>query len=101
MRLPLKLAYPTLPGDADEIRTTIALIRHAVAQKFPQGLPRVELRVWGKLEAALEEGLPELELSTTQWAFLRDAVHAAAWPVPWTKLVLTFLDALDEIERQA
>lgn len=101
MRLPLKLAYPALPGDADEIRTTVALIRHAVNQKYPQGLPRMELRLWGKIEDLFDTGESEIELTPSQWGFVYDAVQHANWPVPWTKLVIVFLDAMGLAEREA
>jgi len=100
MRFSLKLPYPTLPGDADEVRTTTALLRHAVTQKYPQGLPRVEVRAWAKIEDILDQGGPEVDLTPSQWTFLHDAVMAAAWPVPWSKLVVVFLDAIADAERE-
>jgi hypothetical protein len=101
MRLPLKIVYSRLPQDADEVKTTIALIRHAVTQRYPQGMPRVELRLWGKIEDQLDEPPAELELTTAQWNLIYEASQAAHWPVPWARLALTFLTALDEAERQA
>lgn len=101
MTLNLKLAYPTLPGDATERQTTAALIRHAVTSQYREGIPRLELRVWGKIEALLDGPDDTIDLSTSQWTFIRDAVNKATWPVPWTKMVLVFLDALEEAERAA
>jgi hypothetical protein len=99
MNFPLKIHYDPLPSDANEWQVTVALIRHAVTQKYPEGLPRTELRLWERVDRALESDTDHLELTTTQFTFLRDAIQAAKWPVPWTRLAVTFLDALEDIER--
>jgi hypothetical protein len=99
MDFPLKLAYDRLPADATEVQTTVALLRHAVTQKYPEGLPKTELRLWDRIDRALDTQADHVELTTAQFTFLRDAVHGARWPVPWARLATTFLDVLDEVER--
>jgi hypothetical protein len=99
MDFPLKLPYETLPTDATEIQVTVALIRHAVTQKYPDGLPRTELRLWDRMDRTLDTNVDHVELTTAQFTFLRDAIQAAKWPVQWTRLAVTFLDALEDVER--
>lgn len=99
MLLPLKLDYKTLPKDADEIQTTVALLRHAVNSKYPQGVPRTEVRLWANIEDQLDQGSVNVEVSLDQFKFLREAVHGANWPAPWSRLAVVLLDAMDERER--
>jgi hypothetical protein len=99
MDFPLKIAYDKLPADATEMQTTAALIRHAVTQKYPDGLPRTELRLWERIDHALDGDPPSIELTAAQFTFVRDAAQAAKWPVPWARLATTFLDHLDAFER--
>lgn len=99
MQLPLKLDYKTLPKDADAIQTTVALLRHAVNAKYPQGVPRSETRLWAKVEDALDEMPGSAEVTLDQFKFLREAVSGASWPAPWSRLAVTLLDAMDEMER--
>jgi hypothetical protein len=101
MVFPLKLAYDRVPADANEMQTTVAMIRHAVSQKYPDGLPRTELRLWARIDAAMDaEAPPEsLELTAAQFTFIRDCAQAAKWPVQWTRYAVTFLDALEAAER--
>jgi hypothetical protein len=101
VQLPLKLDYKTLPKDANEVQTTVALLRHAVNSKYPQGVPRSETRLWAKIEDALDEMPGSVEVNLDQWKFLRDAVSGASWPAPWARLAVTLLDAMDEAEREA
>jgi hypothetical protein len=97
--LPLELKYPTLPKDADARQTTVALIRHAVNAKYPAGVPRAETRLWAKIEDELDVATASVEVSLDQFKFLREAVSAAPWPAPWSRLAVTLLDAMDELER--
>ena len=99
MRLPLKLDYRTLPKDAGAEQTTVALLRHAVNAKYPQGMPRAETRLWAKIEDELDSNPASVELSLDQFKFLREAVSGATWPAPWSRLAVTLLDAMDEAER--
>jgi hypothetical protein len=99
MDFPLKIPYHPLPADANERQVTVALLRHAVTQKYPEGLPRTELRLWERVDRALDTEADHLELTTAQFTFIRDAIQAAKWPVQWTRLAVTFLDALEDIER--
>jgi hypothetical protein len=98
--LPLKLDYRTLPKDADEVQTTVALLRHAVNSKYPQGVPRSETRLWAKIEDALDDRTSvSVDLTLDQFKFLREAVIAAQWPAPWSRLAVVLLDSMDELER--
>ena len=99
MLLPLELKYSTLPKDADAVQTTVALLRHAVNSKYPAGVPRSETRLWAKIEDALDEMPASVEVTLDQFKFLREAVSAANWPAPWSRLAVTLLDAMDEGER--
>jgi hypothetical protein len=99
MQIDLKLPYPALPQDADEISTTGALWRYAVNKKFPDGLPRLELRLWAKIEDELDRKASPIEVTTDQWKFLRSAMEATQWPVPWARHAVVLLNAMDEIER--
>ena len=99
MLLPLKLDYKTLPKDADEVQTTVALLRHAVNSKFPQGVPRAETRLWAKIEDELDLRTASIELTLDQFKFLHEAVQGATWPAPWSRLAVTLLDAMSEGER--
>jgi hypothetical protein len=99
MLLPLKLDYKTLPKDADEIQTTVALLRHAVNSKYPGGVPRTEVRLWANVEDQLDQGSATVEITLDQFKFLREAVHGASWPAPWSRLAVVLLDAMDEGER--
>ena len=99
MQLPLKLDYRTLPKDANAEQTTVALLRHAVNTKYPQGVPRAETRLWAKVEDALDEMPGSVEVTLDQFKFLREAVTGATWPAPWSRLAVTLLDAMDEVER--
>jgi hypothetical protein len=99
MLLPLKLDYKTLPKDADEIQTTVALLRHAVNSKYPAGVPRTEIRLWANVEDQLDQAAATVEITLDQFKFLREAVHGASWPAPWSRLAVVLLDAMDEGER--
>ena len=99
MQVDLKLAYPSLPPDADELATTAALWRYAVNKKFPDGLPRMELRLWARIEDELDRKVSPIEISVDQWKFLRGAMEATQWPVPWARHAVILLNAMDEIER--
>ena len=99
MLLPLKLDYKTLPKDADEIQTTVALLRHAVNSKYPQGVPRTEVRLWANIEDQLDNPSASVEVTLDQFKFLREAVHGASWPAPWSRMVVVLLDAMNEGER--
>jgi hypothetical protein len=99
MLLPLKLDYKTLPKDADEVQTSVALLRHAVNSKYPGGVPRTEVRLWAHIEDALDTASASVEVTLEQFKFLREAVHGASWPAPWSRLAVVLLDAMDEGER--
>jgi hypothetical protein len=99
MLFTLKLPYKTLPTDADEVKTTIALVRHAVNRRYPEGVPRTEVRLWARLEDAFDEHLPAIDITLDQFKFLREACLGATWPPPWARLAVVLLDALDEAER--
>jgi hypothetical protein len=99
MLLPLKLDYKTLPKDADEIQTTVALLRHAVNSKYSAGVPRTEVRLWAKIEDELDTTPASIEVTLDQFKFLREAVHGANWPAPWARLAVVLLDAMDQGER--
>ena len=99
MKLPLALPYEALPKDADATQTTAALIRHAVNQTHKDGLPRSETRLWAGLEKKFTDGNGEVELSLEQFSFIRDAVQATTWPVPWAGLADTLMDAIDDLEH--
>jgi hypothetical protein len=97
--LPLKLDYKTLPKDADALQTSVALLRHAVNNKFPAGVPRTEVRLWARIEDELDATTASIDLTLEQFKFLREAVHGANWPAPWARLAVVLLDAMDEVER--
>jgi hypothetical protein len=99
MDFPLKLPYDRLPADATEVQVTIALIRHAVTQKYPEGLPRTELRLWDRIDRTFDLDPDHVDLTTAQFTFLREAVMSAKWPVPWARLATQFLDVLDHLEK--
>ena len=100
MLLPLKLDYKTLPKDADEVQTTVALLRHAVNSKYPAGVPRSETRLWAKIEDALDDrSSVSVDLTLDQFKFLREAVSGASWPAPWSRMAVVLLDVMDEVER--
>jgi hypothetical protein len=97
----LKLPYNGLPPNATEVQTTIALIRYAVTQKYPEGLPRTELRLWARLEAAMEaDGVDRVELTREQFTFIFECALAAKWQVGWTKVVVPFLEHLEACEKR-
>jgi hypothetical protein len=99
MQVDLKLAYPSLPPDADELSTTGALWRYAVNKKYPEGLPRLELRLWARIEDELDRKVSPIDLTMEQWKFLRSAMETTTWPVPWARHAVVLLNAMDEIER--
>lgn len=99
MQFTLDLKYESLPRDADAQQTTAALIRHAVNKKYPDGMPRSETRLWGRLEEEFSGGATTLELSLEQYNFIRDAVQATTWPVPWARMAVTLMDAIDDLEH--
>ena len=99
MKLPLALKYDALPNDANAAQTTAALIRHAVNQTHKDGLPRSETRLWAGLERKFADGASEVELSLEQFSFIRDAVGATTWPVMWSTMADTLMDAIDEAEH--
>jgi hypothetical protein len=99
VKVDLKLPYSTMPPEADELMVTGALWRYAVNQKYPQGLPRLELRLWAKVEDELDRKVSPVDLSVDQWVFLRKTMTDATWPVPWARHAVLLLDHMDEIER--
>lgn len=99
MRVTLKIAYPKLPPETDEVKTTAALWRHAVNQKYSAGLGRIELRLWSRIEDELDKGEPEIDVSIEQWKFVFEAVRGAMWPPSWARHAVALLDHMDEVER--
>jgi hypothetical protein len=99
MQVDLKLPYPVMPPDADELQTTGALWRYAVNKKYPEGLPRLELRLWAKIEDELDRKVSPIDLSVDQWAFLRKVMADTPWPVPWARHAVLLMDHMDAIEK--
>ena len=85
------MLMPLKPRGADSAR--------GQSNGIPDGLPRSETRLWGGLEEKFTGGDSEIELSLEQFTFIRDAVQATTWPVPWARMAVTLMDAIDDLEH--
>jgi hypothetical protein len=98
MRLRLKLDYPQpWPENATAEQITLGLLRHAVTQKYPQGLPKLEVRLWARIEEEAASGADAIEISLDQSRFLAEALSATSWPVAWARSAVVLLDSLQQI----
>jgi len=97
--LNLKLSYTTLPKDADELQTTIVLIRHAVNMTHKDGLGKLDTQLWAHIESKLDEQPATLDLTLEQWKFIREAVDKTTYPPVWSRLATALYDAMNEVEK--
>ena len=97
MKLSLAIEYKKLPAD---IKSPDALSRflitEAVTRRFPQGIPRTESRIYGKLLDQFYEEKSEIEIDEPTFLLVKESLDQSLLPAHLSSWKWTLLTHLEE-----
>ncbi len=96
MKLSLVVDYKKLPADVKSApELTRFLIGEAMQRRFPQGMPRLESRIYGKLLDQLYTDSDTVEIDQTTLDLVKETLDQATLPAHCSAWKWALLDALE------
>ncbi len=101
MKLSLQVPYVKLPEDLKSPPAlTQYIIAEAVGKRYPQGMPRIDSRIYAKLLDQLYMGSNEIDIDEPTFNLVREALDSANLLPHMSSWKWTLLEHLDNAKKE-
>lgn len=101
MKLSLNVNYSKLPADikSPDVLTRF-LITEVIARRWPQGVPRTESRIYGKVLDQFYEEKPEIEIEEAAFNLIKESLDQSVLPAHLSSWKWALLEHLENFAKK-